>query len=70
MNFAALPTVNVCPATPGLYFARMSCTGSGPLADGCGTDLSAPSPRCGTYNSPSGTFASHVELGGRMIAFM
>ncbi len=34
MNFAALPTVKFCPATPGLYFARMSCTGSGPLADG------------------------------------
>ena len=31
MNFAASPTVNVWPSTPGLYFARMSCTGIGPL---------------------------------------
>ena len=27
MNFAALPVVNSWPSTPGLYFARMSCTG-------------------------------------------
>src|SRR5882724_2329560 len=69
MNFAAPPALNSWAFTPGLYLARMSCTGRGPA--GCKLTASGANwARVGLYNSPSGASFIHGDPGGRIHAFM
>ncbi len=53
MNLAALPVANSCPSTPGLYFARMSCTGGSRSADNAAT--------CGGPSDPGGAARRAVQ---------